>query len=316
MRSKRKHHDRDSEIEALRRRVSELESAQTGLRQTEEALRESEARYRGLVENFPMGLFRTTPGPEGKVVMANPAAARMLGCDSVAELLGAKAVWTYQSPADRGAFSEKLIAKGRVIAEELRLKKKDGTPMWVAVTARVVRNESGEVEYFEGMLDDVTDRKRAEEELKNYQFMVESAHDAIFFKDLESRYVIANAKTLEAFGLSRGEVIGKNDSELLTDREEAGKNVEDDQRVFSTGEPAEITKHMTGADGKERWFQAIKTPRFDDSGNIVGLVGIARDITERKKAAEALRVSEQQYRTLVEDLPLGIYRTTPTPKQP
>jgi PAS domain S-box-containing protein len=136
---------------------------------------------------------------------------------------------------------------------------------------------------------DITERKRAEEKIRTYQFMVESAHDVIFFKDLKSRYVIANAKTLEAFGLSKEKVIGKNDYEIMSDKEEARKNVEDDQVVFKTGKPKEITKHMTGADGKEYWFQAIKVPQFDDKGNIVGLVGIARDITEHKMAEEALK---------------------------
>ena len=130
---------------------------------------------------------------------------------------------------------------------------------------------------------DITEHKRAEDELKNYQLMFESAHDAIFFKDLNSRYVIVNAKTLEAFGLSREEVIGKNDYEIMPNRKEAKKNIENDQLVFKTHKPKEITEHMTGTDGKEYWFHSVKVPQFDDKGNIIGLVGIARDITKLKK---------------------------------
>jgi len=130
--------------------------------------------------------------------------------------------------------------------------------------------------------------KRAEEYLKGYQLAVESAHDAIFFKDLESRYVIANPKAVAALGLSREEVIGKNDYELMPDQEQARKNIEDDRRVFRTGKPREITKKMTGADGQEYWFEAIKVPQFDDGGRTVGLVGIARDITARTRAEEEI----------------------------
>mgnify|MGYP001104652665 CR=1 FL=1 len=119
--------------------------------------------------------------------------------------------------------------------------------------------------------------------------MVESANDAIFYKDLESRYLFANTKTLEAFGLSREEVIGKNDFELMPNLEEAKKNVEDDQLVFGTGKSTVISKHMTSVDGGEYWFQAIKAPHFDDNGNVIGLVGIARDITERKKMEEKIK---------------------------
>jgi len=136
---------------------------------------------------------------------------------------------------------------------------------------------------------DITEHKLVEDELKNYQLMFESAPDAIFFKDLNSRYVIVNAKTLEAFGLSREEVIEKNDYEIIPDRKEAKKNIENDQLVFKTHKPKEITQCMTGADGKEYWFHSVKVPQFDDKGNIIGLVGIARTITRRKREEERLR---------------------------
>ncbi|MEK7813834.1 MAG: PAS domain-containing protein, partial [Candidatus Desantisbacteria bacterium] len=139
------------------------------------------------------------------------------------------------------------------------------------------------------ILKELTNVKRAEEKLLLYKFMVDSAHDAIFFKDLQSRYIIANQNTLSAFALSDQEVIGKNDYELMPDREEAKKNVEDDQIVFKTGSLVEITKHMTAADGSQRWFQAIKVPQFDTQGNIIGLVGIARDVTASKLMEIELR---------------------------
>jgi len=166
---------------------------------------------------------------------------------------------------------------------------------------KTLRSRAAELERIEA------EHKKVEQKLKQYQFMVESAHDVIFFKDLKSRYVIANDKTLEAFGLSREQVIGKNDYEIMPEKAEAGKNIEDDKLVFETGKPKEITKHMTGSDGKERWFQAIKVPQFDNNGNIIGLVGIARDITTLKHAEETLRESEEKYKTLCHNIPGMVY---------
>jgi len=148
--------------------------------------------------------------------------------------------------------------------------------------------------------------KAAEKKLSLYKFMVESAHDAIFFKDLESRYIIANQKTFEAFGLSEQEVIGKNDYEIMPNADEAKKNVDDDQIVFKTGKATEITKHMTAVDGTKRWFQAIKVPQFDAQGNVVGLVGIARDITTNKLMEEELRKYHEHLQELIEEKTLQL----------
>ena len=127
------------------------------------------------------------------------------------------------------------------------------------------------------------EHRRMQEKLEQYRFMVESAQDAIFFKDLNSRYRIANAKTLETFGLSHNAVIGKTDVELMRNAAEAKKNYEDDQVVFKTGRPRETVEHVTGPNGTDYWFQTIRVPHFDETGNITGLIGIARDITKLKR---------------------------------
>jgi len=139
------------------------------------ALHESEERYRLLIQNVPVGLFRNTPGPKGKYFMANPAIVRIFGYETVQEFLQTSAVDLYEDPAQRQGFSQKLLAQGRIVREELCLKRHDGTPIWVAVTAEAVRNESGEVEYFDGMVEDITERKHAEEALQK-------AHDELEVK--------------------------------------------------------------------------------------------------------------------------------------
>lgn len=120
------------------------------------------------------------------------------------------------------------------------------------------------------------------EELKKYKLLLESIQDTIFVKDLESRYIFVNQKVLEIFGnMPHEKVVGKNDYEFLPP-EQAKVNIENDQLVFKTGKPNEVTKHMINGDGKERWFHTTKIPQFDDKGKIISLVGIVRNITEYK----------------------------------
>jgi len=136
------------------------------LEKSQGALRQSEERYRLLIENLPVGLYRSIGDPKGKFVMANPAMVRMFGYERPQEFLQTSVADLYQDPAERQGLSEKLLAQGHVLREELRLKKRDGTPIWGAVTARAVSDESSEIKYFDGMIEDITERKRAEEALQ------------------------------------------------------------------------------------------------------------------------------------------------------
>ncbi len=133
------------EIDALRMSANMIGSA---IQRYEliESLMESEVRYRSLIENLPIGLYRNTPGPQGRFIMANPAVAHMHGCDSVEEFLEIPVADWYVDAEERRIFSEKLLAEGNAVAHELQLKRRDGDLIWGAVTARVVRNEQGHIE--------------------------------------------------------------------------------------------------------------------------------------------------------------------------
>ena len=232
---------------------------------------------------------------DGEVISVNPAYLKMSAHKSPDEIVGKSIEGlqeTFVNPNEDiakmlGMFKETIEKGFTGHPVELKFRRSEGAMEFIAsATAFLLRNTNGNPKNIVVTIRDITEQKRAEEVLKQYQFMVESAHDAIFFKDFKSRYIIVNNKTLKAFGLSREDIIGKNDYEIMPNRKEAKKNIEDDQVVFKTGKRRGIIKHMTGADGKESWFQAIKVPQFDDRGNIIGLVGIARDITELKRVQE------------------------------
>lgn len=138
----------------------------TVIKQADEALRQSEERYKTLTENINVGIYRNTVGPKGKFIEANPALIKMFGYHSKDEFLTKDVADLYQNAEDRKKFNEKMLSKSFVREEELDLKKKDGSPFLGSVSAVVVKDEAGRVKYFDGIIEDITERKHAEQQLK------------------------------------------------------------------------------------------------------------------------------------------------------
>ncbi len=137
--------------------------------QAEKAFKESEERYRSLVENVPIAVYRTIPGPKGRFLMANPTFLKMFGLDSEEELKEITVADVYMNPKERKAFSDNLLASGIATEVELPLKKKDGTTFWGSVAARVVYDEGGKALYFDCTIVDITAQRQAEEEKEKLQ---------------------------------------------------------------------------------------------------------------------------------------------------
>lgn|GEM_PF-3592761 len=135
-------------------------------RKIETALHVRDQEYRALVNNLPVGVYRNTTGAEGRFLQANPALVAMLGFDSSDDFLKMKVSDLYQNREERIAFVKEISEKGAVRNKELRLAKKDGTPIWASVTAQVSRNDRGEVLWIDGIVDDITERKILESEVK------------------------------------------------------------------------------------------------------------------------------------------------------
>ena len=132
----------------------------------DEALRESEKKYKTLTTNVNVGIYRNSIGLKGKFLEANPAVVKMFGYETREEFIAINVVDLYQNPEDRKKFNQKMLRKRFVKDEELRLKKKDGSPFIASVSAVAVKDEKGVVKYYDGIIEDVTERKSAEHELK------------------------------------------------------------------------------------------------------------------------------------------------------
>ena len=135
-------------------------------KRAEGALRASEEKYKTLIDNLNVGVYRNTVGARGRFREANPAIVKMFGYESREEFLEVNVSDLYRDPRDRERYNEKMLRNGSVKNEELALNRKDGTSFLGSVSAVAVRNEQGEVEYYDGMIEDVTEQKAIEEALK------------------------------------------------------------------------------------------------------------------------------------------------------
>ncbi len=137
----------------------------------EEFLRRSRERLKALTNNLQVGIYRNTGGPAGKFLEANPAMLEIFGFESRDAFFDIKVSDLYRNPADRQKFSENLIREGFVRNKELLLKKKDGTPIICSVSAKAVSNGKGEIKYYDGVIEDITEHKQMEMQIQQSQKM-------------------------------------------------------------------------------------------------------------------------------------------------
>lgn len=163
-----------------------------------------------------------------------------------------------------------------------------------------LRDESGKIIGTVGAGRNVTERKRAEAALRESEALLssiaENSMDVIFVKDRECRFVFMNPAGYRLNGLTPAQLIGRSKSDFHAHPEEAARFMADDRRVIESGRMETIEEEVSAGDGARRVFLTTKVPRNDGQGKIIGLIGIAHDITERKRAEAAVKKSEANFR--------------------
>lgn len=250
-----------------------------------EALRASEDRFRMLFERNLAGVYRCTL--DGRIVDANGALARMLGYESGEDLQQHTAWEFYFDPAEREASLARLNDQASVTNSELRLRRRDGTAIWVLESMMLLTGEPGVPPLIEGTMIEITERKKLEEALASEQTLLhtlmEYLPDSIYFKDLESRFIRVSRACARKFGCDDpASITGKSDFDFFA-AEHAGEAFADEQEMIRTGSGMIGKEEMeVWPDGRIAWASTTKMPMRDAQGRIRGTFGVSRDITSVK----------------------------------
>jgi PAS domain S-box-containing protein len=202
-----------------------------------------------------------------------------------------------------GALENHLDAdNGDSITLEYRLQTKSGEYRWFQGSAKATYDKDGNPIRMAGSIIDINNRKEAElnleEEHNLLRTIIDNIPACVYVKDMDGRKIIANRSEYELWGFDREEqILGKRDSDLNKEGI-AALSENEDRQVLETGEPIIDKDAYTEIDGKEYVLLVSKIPLKDSNGNIVGLVGISNDITERKKMEDKLRERNQQLEKL------------------
>ncbi len=270
-------------------------------------LQESEARYRGLFDELPIGLYRTTI--EGDIIDANPALIELLGAKDKETLLKMNASDFYVDRQERVQYEAKLGTEDIITGHDVQFKRLDGKRIWVHDSFRAKKDESGAIQYYEGSLEDITERIQAEQALKErerrYRALFEHTHDAVFIISLDMKTLEANQRAAEMLGYTLDELIGLPVNNIVAEGE-----YEDSKRVLRAllaGDLVPVYERIFRKKTGEEFPVEINAALVTDAdGTPLHIQSAARDISERKQAEIALKESEEKYRTLVETSPDAI----------
>jgi len=256
-------------------------------------------RYADLVSNSPAGIYRNTPGPEGRFLDANQALIEMFEASSREEFLAVPVNRFYRDPSRRRQFSDKMEKQGLVKNEEVEMVTLRGRAFWVSISATRRIDADGQT-YYEGIVEDITARKSADEVRQRLAAIVESSDDAIIGADMNGILMNWNSGAERLYGYTAAEAIGESLGLIVpTDRRE------DLTQIFEKASRGERVSHFEtvrlAKNGQRIDVSVSMFPIRAIDGTFSGVAMIARDIRDRKRLEDTLRTL-----SLTDDL-TGLY---------
>ncbi|WP_243359991.1 sensor domain-containing protein [Fundidesulfovibrio terrae] len=287
----------------------------TARKQAEEALRVAERQYRGVFQNAVMGIFQATL--DLKLTMVNPALAEILGCASTEELLARPDMCELflDDPEKCGQLWSLLETHGAVSGFEVPTSRRDGQPIWLALTGKLVHGAGGQ-RFLEGTVENVTARKLAEERLRlaeeKYRTIFENAQEGIFQTTPSGHCISANPALARIFGYESPQELmaGPGDLPNMLYADPARRE-EFVRAMHRDGQVTDFESQVYRKDGSVIWIREQARLVRGEDGEPLFYEGTLTNVTKRKKAEEELTRAEAKYRSIFENSLDGIYQCAP-----
>ncbi len=258
-------------------------------KRAEAALKESEQRYKSLFEGVPVGVYRISP--RGELLHCNRALVELLGYPSRERLLGLMTTSLYVEEDDREVWKTMMRYEGRVVNFETRIRRFDSSKVWVRSTTEAVRDRQDRIAGYEGLVEDVTDRKRAEDALRTseerFRSLVQNASEMISILDAKGQAAYHSPASLRVLGFEPASRAGRPGFESIHDCDRPRVQALFDELLEKPGKSRNAEYRVRHADDSWRVLESSFTNLLHNPA-VCGVVVNSRDVSDRKRAEERL----------------------------
>ncbi len=280
----------------------------TELKESQEALRQSELLYRTILDNIQDIYYRSDK--DGNLIMASPSASKLLGYDSLQEIIGQNiAEKFYYSSQERKQFLETIYREKKVTDYEITLKKRDGSTVIVSTNSQLLYDSEGNITGVEGFFRDISERKRIElahiESEERFRNVVEDQTEFICRFTPDGIITFVNDAYCRYFGLNKSACIGSPHKVVLPD-EDAGLMKQHLASLTLENPTGTIEHRVILPDGKIRWHFWTDRAIFNTDRKVIEYQSVGIDTTEKQELIQKIRENEERFRMITELSPFPL----------